>query len=144
MNRFSILYLLKRQYKHISYPTRAEANTALENFSTHHQGTPIGVYDAKTELFYWEVSRFDNKMSIEEQGKRGNEVITIIQTLRSQEEAKLKDEELKEGDVLMRPLPLFIPKIAAPIFEAPKRKSEKPSKKEKRQARARRQEIVFK
>ena len=117
---------------------------ALESFSTHHQGTPIGVYDAKTELFYWEVSRFDTKMSIEEQGRRGNEVITIIQTLRSQEETKLKDEELKEGDVLMRPLPLFNPKIAAPIFEAPKGKATKPSKKEKRQANARRQEIVFK
>jgi hypothetical protein len=119
---------------------------ALESFSTHHQGTPIGVYDAKTELFYWEVSRFDNKMSIEEQGRMrmGNEVINIIQTLRSLEEAKFKDEELRDGDVLMRPLPLFIPKIVAPIFEAPKRKAAKPSKKEKRQANARRQEIVFK
>jgi hypothetical protein len=144
MNRFSILYLHKRQYKHISYPTRAEANNALENFSTHHQGTPIGVYDAKTELFYWEVSRFDNQMSIEEQGRRGNEVINITQTLRSQEEAKLKDEELKEGDVLMRPLPLAIPKLGTPIFEVKKGKIVKIPKKQKRQAGARRQKFVFK
>jgi hypothetical protein len=144
MDRFSILYLHKRQYKHISYPTRAEANTALESFSIHYEGTPIGVYDAKTELFYWEITRFDNKMSIEEQGRRGNEVITIIQTLRSQEESKLKDEELKEGDVLMRPLPLFIPKIAAPIFETKKGKIVKSPEKEKRQASARRQKFVFK
>jgi lipopolysaccharide/colanic/teichoic acid biosynthesis glycosyltransferase len=41
-------------------------------------------------------------------------------------------------------LPLFIQKIVSHIFEAHKRKSDKPSKKEKRQANARRQEIVFK
>ena len=143
MNRFSILYLHKKQYKHISYPTRVEANNALESFSTH-QGTPIGVYDAKTELFYWEVARFDNKMSIEEQGRRGNEVINIIQALRIQEEAKLKDEELKEGDVLMRPLPLSIPKAVTPIFEVRKGKIVKSPQKEKRQASARRQKFVFK
>ncbi|MFN8347543.1 MAG: hypothetical protein U0X91_21245 [Spirosomataceae bacterium] len=142
MNRFSILYLLQEKYRHITYPTRSEAYAALENFSAHHSGNPIGVYDAKTELFYWEIPQFEyNKMSIAEQGKRGNEVINIIQELRSREEAEGKDETLREGDVMMRPLPLSIPKLTLPFYHV---KLAEVPKKQKRRAKARRQKSLLK
>jgi hypothetical protein len=141
MNRFSILYLLKGQYQHISYPTRTEAYTALEGFSGTYKGIPIGVYDAKTELFYWDVPRFEyNRMSIEEQGKRGEEVINVIQNLRNQEEWMQK-EELKEGDILMRPLPLsFSSAVTVPSIEI--QTAVESPKKEKRRVRTRRQKSV--
>lgn len=140
MNRFSILYLLKGQYQHISYPTRTEAYTALVGFSDTYQGIPIGVYDAKTELFYWEVPRFEyNKMSIEEQGRRGEEVINVIQNLRNQEEWMQK-EDLKEGDILMRPLPLSYSAVAIPSIEI--QTAVEPPKKDKRRVRTRRQKSV--
>ncbi len=137
MNRFSILYLLKGQYQHISYPTRTEAYTALAGFSGIHKGIPIGVYDAKTELFYWEVPRFEyNKMSIEEQGKRGEEVINVIQNLRNQEEWMQK-EELKEGDILMRPLPLA-PSLTITVPSIEIQTAVDPPRKDKRRIRTRR------
>lgn len=136
MNRFSILYLLKGQYQHISYPTRTEAYTVLESFAMNHKGIPLGVYDAKTELFYWVLPQFEyNQMSIEEQGKRGEEVINVIQSLRSQEEDQ--NEELKEGDVLMRPLPLA-PSLTITVPSIEIQTAVDPPRKDKRRIRTRR------
>ncbi len=141
MNRFSILYLFKGQYQHISYPTRAEAYSALEVFFVNKKEIPIGVYDAKTELFFWELPRFEyNQMSIEEQGRRGEEVINVIQNLRSQEEEWLQNAEQREGDVLMRPLPLSSPAMVTPNLEI--QVAIEPFKKEKRQVRTRRPKSV--
>ena len=45
---------------------------------------PIGIHDAKTELFVWEPARqrqYD-KASIEKQGKLGEQIDRIVQTLR--------------------------------------------------------------
>jgi hypothetical protein len=143
MDRFSILYILQGNYRHINYPTRSEAYAALENFSAQHQGgNPLGIYDAKTELFYWEITQFEyNKMSIAEQGKRGNEVINIIQDLRSREAVERNDETSREGDVLMRPLPLSTPKLTTPFYHV---KSLELPQKQKRRAKARRQKSVLK
>lgn len=84
MNRFSIIYLANNQYQHISYDTQAEAESALALLSNQEGQTPLGIYDAKTELFYWEPTRQDyyNQATIEEQGKFGNQIISIAKTLR--------------------------------------------------------------
>lgn len=101
MNRFSILYLLKGQYYHITYPTRLEAENALNHYPPTQKGMPLGMYDAKTELFSWGASRQTeyNHLSIEEQGRRGNEIIKIVESLRSREEEGIPDE-IQEENVL--------------------------------------------
>ncbi|MFD2936807.1 hypothetical protein [Spirosoma flavum] len=89
MNRFSVIYLLKQQYQHIYCATHAEAESIMERMLTQKGHTPIGIYDAKTELFYWEPKRQDqyNHARIEEQGQLGDQITTIAQTLRNQDEA---------------------------------------------------------
>lgn len=101
MNRFSILYLFKGEYYHITYPTRLEAESALKGDALPQKGMPLGMYDAKTELFSWDTSRQTeyNHLSIEEQGRRGNEIIKIVESLRSREEEGIPDE-IQEENVL--------------------------------------------
>ena len=101
MNRFSILYLFKGEYYHITYPTRLEAENALKGDALPQKGMPLGMYDAKTELFSWGASRQTeyNHLSIEEQGRRGNEIIKIVESLRSREEEGIPDE-IQEENVL--------------------------------------------
>lgn len=84
MKRFSVLYLLKERYHQISCATQADTKTVLNNLLTDKRRTPVGVYDAKTELFEWESTYRpnDNQASIEEQGKLGDQIITIAQSLR--------------------------------------------------------------
>lgn len=85
MNRFSILYLFKGSFYHRTYTTRPEAEDAIKNFPQISKGLPLGIYDAKTELFIWEAAREKeyNQLAIEEQGRRGNEIISIIEKLRA-------------------------------------------------------------
>ena len=88
MNRFSVIYLLKKQYYNIYCATHAEADTILQQVSATKGGTPIGIYDDKTELFYWEPTRqikYD-QASIEEQGKWGTNIIGIAQSLRHRDD----------------------------------------------------------
>ncbi|GAB4030006.1 hypothetical protein [Spirosoma gilvum] len=89
MNRFSVIYLLKKQYHHIECATHAEADALLAQLFTQDGYRPIGVYDAKTELFYWEPTRQHqyDKASIEKQGKLATQMIRIAQTLRQRAEA---------------------------------------------------------
>ncbi|QHV94950.1 hypothetical protein [Spirosoma endbachense] len=84
MNRFSVIYLLRKQYHHIYSATYTEAEAVLRQLSTQKGRTPIGIYDAKTELFYWEPTRQSryNEAGIEEQGKLGDQIIGIAQRLR--------------------------------------------------------------
>lgn len=105
MNRFSILYLFKGQYYHITYPTRLEAENALNHYPPTQKGMPLGMYDAKTELFSWGASRQSeyNHLSIEEQGRRGNEIIKIVESLRSQEEEGLP-KEIQEDSSSLTPI----------------------------------------
>ncbi len=89
MNRFSVIYLLKKQYHHIYSATHTEAESVLQHLLTQEGHTPIGIYDAKTELFYWEPKRQGkyDQSRIEEQGKLGDQITKIAQTLRHQDDA---------------------------------------------------------
>ena len=94
MNRFSVLYLLNRQYHHIYYATLTEAESALQYGFTQEGYKPIGIYDAKTELFHWEPARQTqyDKATIERQGKIGTQIIRIAQELRHRDEARSKQD----------------------------------------------------
>ncbi|GAB3967246.1 hypothetical protein GCM10028806_09240 [Spirosoma terrae] len=99
MNRFSIIYLANNQYQQISYDTQAEAESVLARLSNEQGQTPLGIYDAKTELFYWEPTRQDyyDQATIEEQGKFGNQIITIAKTLRqANNESLVADPSLSQ------------------------------------------------
>ncbi|GAB3018493.1 hypothetical protein GCM10027185_14140 [Spirosoma pulveris] len=56
----------------------------LEHLFSLEGHAPIGIYDAKTELFYWEPQRQQdyNRAQIEEQGKLADQIIQIAQALR--------------------------------------------------------------
>lgn len=101
MNRFSVIYLLSEQYRHIHCKTHPEADSVLEHLFTLEEHTPIGIYDAKTELFYWESVRQNtyNRSSIEDQGKLGNQITKIAQDLRQQ-----KELEQVEADIAPQPV----------------------------------------
>ncbi|MCK8495954.1 hypothetical protein M0L20_29075 [Spirosoma sp. RP8] len=88
MNRYSVLYLLEKQYHAFYCSTQSEAMSALALLSDEDGHTPLGIYDAKTELFDWEPTRQNQyaQASIEEQGKLGNQIIQIAQGLRQQDE----------------------------------------------------------
>ncbi len=96
MNRFSVIYLLAEQYRHIHCNTHIEADSVLEHLFTLDEHTPIGIYDAKTELFYWEPVRQNeyNRASIEEQGKLSNQITGIAQNLRQQNELEQENNEV--------------------------------------------------
>jgi hypothetical protein len=90
MNRFSVIYLLKRQYHHIYCSTHQEAEAVLATLLIQEGHKPIGIYDAKTELFVWEPTRqrqYD-KASIEKQGKLGEQINRIAQALRYHDEVR--------------------------------------------------------
>ncbi|AUD01520.1 hypothetical protein [Spirosoma pollinicola] len=103
MNRFSVIYLLSEQYQHIHCKTHHEADSVLEHLFTLEKHTPIGIYDAKTELFYWESVRQNiyNRSSIEDQGKLGNQITKIAQDLRQQ-------NELDQVEIVVVPQPVYI------------------------------------
>jgi hypothetical protein len=84
MKRFSVIYLLREQYHHIACNTRSEATEVLQKLQLDMKRTPVGVYDAKTELFEWEPTRQHtyNGANIQEQSKLADQIITIAQALR--------------------------------------------------------------
>ena len=84
IKRYSVLYLRHEQYHHIDCITYLQAQTLLEGMSSDADQVPIGIYDAKTELFEWEPDRrhLYSQASIGEQGKRAEEMIRIVQELR--------------------------------------------------------------
>ncbi len=84
MNRFSVIYLLKRQYHSIYCSTHQEAEAVSATLLSQEGYKPIGIYDAKTELFVWEPTRqrqYD-KASIQKQGQLGERINRIVQALR--------------------------------------------------------------
>jgi hypothetical protein len=84
MKRYSVLYMLREQYHHIGCTTHSEAKSVLQKLLTDTRRTPVGIYDAKTELFEWEPTRqyTYNGADIQEQGKLADQIITIAQALR--------------------------------------------------------------
>lgn len=106
MNRFSVLYTVKKRYFHILCETHSEANTVLRKLYTKKKKTPIGIYDDKTELFFWEPIRQQkfNRLTVQEQGKLGNEMITIAQNLRNRDNEWRPNEAQLLPDILQRPV----------------------------------------
>lgn len=86
MNRYSIVYLLEEQYYQLSAPTVAEADALLHQIWAEQRGVPIGIYDAKTELFQWEPNRqrMYDQLSIEEQARYDQTIVAQVQELRRQ------------------------------------------------------------
>lgn len=84
MKRFSVIYTLKQHYYQVYCDAMPEAKVVLQEISGKQDYVPIGIYDAKTELFAWEPRRQDkyDHAGIEEQGKLGNQIIGIAQALR--------------------------------------------------------------
>lgn len=86
MNRFSVIYFFQKEFQHITCSTLAEAGDLLKHLFTREEYKPIGIYDAKTELFVWEPARQEqyNQATIERQGKLDDQIVQIAQTLRLQ------------------------------------------------------------
>lgn len=84
MNRFSVLYLLRERHQHIICQTLEEARSVLHTIAASKGRIPIGIYDAKTELFEWESGqqRQHTEAGISEQGNVDEQIITISQALR--------------------------------------------------------------
>ncbi|RDB07178.1 hypothetical protein [Runella aurantiaca] len=109
MNRFSVLYTLKKHHQHLTFNTRAEAEDALKKLSRHRRGVAIGIYDAKTELFFWEPNRQKkySQLSFSEQAQEDNTMIAIVQNLRLQAEIA-SDENHVDLDIMLRPMPRLV------------------------------------
>lgn len=84
MKRYSLIYLLNDQYQHVGFVSHSEAEAIMAQLLTNTKRTPIGIYDAKTELFQWASPHQlpYNQASTEEQAQRGNGIISIAQALR--------------------------------------------------------------
>lgn len=92
MNRFSVIYFFQKEFHHITCSTLAEADDLLKHLFTQEEYKPIGIYDAKTELFVWEPARQElyNQATIERQGKLDDQIFQIAQTLRQQDNKNQK------------------------------------------------------
>ena len=84
MKRYSLIYLLNDQYQHVSFDAHSEAVTVMERLLTNPKRQPLGIYDAKTELFQWSSPHQlpYSQASTEEQAQRGNDIISVAQALR--------------------------------------------------------------
>lgn len=84
MNRYSVVYLNGKQYNQIYCQTQTEAAAALRHESRHKNHIPIGIYDAKTELFAWEPSwqQLYDQAGFDEQPLIEAQMIAIAQSLR--------------------------------------------------------------
>lgn len=84
MKRLSVIYLLNGRYHHVASDTPTEAKALLEKLSTDQRRKPVGIYDAKTELFDWEPDQQQayDQASISEQAQRSNYITSIAQALR--------------------------------------------------------------
>lgn len=98
MERFSVVFISSEQYHQISCATQAEAAAMLKQVFIDQDKEPIGIYDAKTELFDWEpVQKHQyDKLGVEEQGRLGNHLISIAQTLRQQEQQRQEPGIIQE------------------------------------------------
>lgn len=83
-NRYSVLYTINGQYHHVGCSSQAEAQSALGILMTDGNRIPVGIYDAKTDLFEWEIigQYFHSQDPISDQRSRLNEVLTISRALR--------------------------------------------------------------
>lgn len=96
MKRFSVVYKLKEQYHHIPCHTYIKATMLLRQAHSTRFGKPIGIYDAKTELFHWGPMQqtLHKALSLGEQGRQGSAIINRVQLLREQDERLVLDAGL--------------------------------------------------
>ena len=73
----------KERFQHIGCSTQAQAEALLQRLLTDPKRIPVGIYDAKTELFAWEPlrQRAYNQAGIGEQGQLGDQIIRIVEIL---------------------------------------------------------------
>lgn len=83
-NQFSVLYQLKSQYHHVGCSSQAEAQSTLSLLMTDENRIPVGIYDAKTDQFEWEIvgQYFHSQDPASEQRRRLDEVLNIARALR--------------------------------------------------------------
>lgn len=83
-NRYSVLYTLKSQYHHIGCSSQSEAQSVLGLLMTDGNRIPVGIYDAKTDSFEWEIigQYFHSQDSASEQSSRLDEILMIARALR--------------------------------------------------------------
>ncbi|MEZ0539782.1 hypothetical protein [Fibrella arboris] len=99
MKRYSLIYLLKDQYQHIGFDTSTEAQATLQQLLASSKRVPVGIYDAKTELFDWAPAYQPhmNQADTEELARLGHAIISIVQALRR------RDSSWHPGDGFRRP-----------------------------------------
>ena len=90
-NRFSVLYKRNAQYHHIGCSSQAEAQHVLSMMMTDENRIPVGIYDAKTDTFEWEIigQYFHSQDPIEAQESRLEEVLTTARILRRRDSSWL-------------------------------------------------------
>ncbi len=83
-NRYSVLYTLNGQYQHIGCSSQAEAQSVQGIMMTDGNRIPVGIYDAATDSFEWEMigQYFHSQDSLTEQHNRLEEVLTVARVLR--------------------------------------------------------------
>jgi len=83
-NRYSVLYKLKSQYHHVGCSSEVDAQAVLSMLMTDGNRIPVGIYDAQTDLFEWEIvgQYFHSQDPASEQNRRLAEVLTIARALR--------------------------------------------------------------
>jgi hypothetical protein len=83
-NRYSVLYTFNGQYHHKGYSSETEAQAGLSMLMTDENRIPIGIYDAKTDSFAWEIigQYLHSQDPAMEQHSRLEEILTISRALR--------------------------------------------------------------
>jgi hypothetical protein len=92
MNRYNVVYMADGEHYQYSCTTGEEAQQILEQLPAINQSTPIGIFDAKTELVHWEPvqQQLYNRSSISEQARLADQFISIAQSLCTQEVREFK------------------------------------------------------
>jgi hypothetical protein len=83
-NRYSVLYTFNGQYHHKGYSSEIEAQAGLSLLMTDENRIPVGIYDAKTDSFAWEIigQYLYSQDPASEQHSRLEEILTISRALR--------------------------------------------------------------
>jgi hypothetical protein len=83
-NRYSVMYTFNGQYHHKGYSSETEAQAGLSMLMTDENRIPIGIYDAKTDSFEWEIigQYLHSQDPVSEQHSRLEEILTIARALR--------------------------------------------------------------
>jgi len=83
-NRYSVMYTFNGQYHHKGYSSETEAQAGLSMLMLDENRIPIGIYDAKTDSFEWEIigQYLHSQDPVSEQHSRLEEILTIARALR--------------------------------------------------------------